>query len=98
MKYKLRRGSNSETHAFGDVIYIVDENGNELNVGFSSEEAAFDYIKTQIEKDSKYNDCINNPKRHIMSLYNGLDDSDKEAIDKSLVQKYRRECMFQYFF
>ena len=33
-----------------------------------------------------------------MSLYNGSDDSDKEAIGKSLVQKYRRECMYQYFF
>lgn len=34
-RYKLTKGLNPETHAFGEVIFIKDENGNELNVGFS---------------------------------------------------------------
>ena len=49
----------SYTHlAFGEVIFIKDENGNELNVGFSDQCDAFDYIKFQIENDKEYADCL----------------------------------------
>ena len=34
MKYKLTKCANPETHAYGDVIFVEDEDGNELNVYF----------------------------------------------------------------
>lgn len=90
-RYKLTRSPNPETHASGEVIFIKDENGNELNVGFSDQCDAFDYIKLE------YADCLNNPSKHIMDIYNSLDDFDKRMIEQSLIQKYRNECMYRYF-
>ena len=63
-RYKLTRSPNPETHASGEVIFIKDENGNELNVGFSDQCDAFDYIKLQVENDKEYADCLNNPSKH----------------------------------
>lgn len=97
MKYKLKRGTNPETHAFGDMIFVEDENGDELKVAFSNEYQAFDYIKMQVENDATYSDLINNPDEHIMELYNALDDFDKGLVQKNLVEKYRYECMYKYF-
>lgn len=78
-RYKLVKSPNSETHAFGEVIFIKDEmNGNEFNVGFSDEFDAFDYIKLQIENDKEYADYLNDPNKHIMDMYNSLDDFDKK--------------------
>ena len=91
-RYKLTRSPNPETHASGEVIFIKDENDNELNVGFSDELDAFDYIKLQ-----EYADYLENPNNHIMDMYNSLDDFDKRMIEQSLIQKYRNECMYQYF-
>lgn len=97
-RYKLTKSPNPETHASGEVIFIKDEmNGNEFNVGFSDEFDAFDYIKLQIENDKEYADYLNNPNKHIMDMYNSLDDFDKKMIEQSLIQKYRNECMYQYF-
>ncbi len=96
-RYKLTRSPNPETHASGEVIFIKDENGNELNVGFSDQCDAFDYIKLQAENDKEYADYLNNPSKHIMDMYNSLDDFDKRMIEQSLVQKYRNECMYRYF-
>ena len=96
-RYKLNRSPNPETHASGEVIFIKDENGNELNVGFSDQCDAFDYIKLQVENDKEYADCLNNPSKHIMDMYNSLDEFDKKMIEQSLIQKYRNECMYQYF-
>lgn len=96
-KYKLTRSPNPETHAVDEVIFIKDVNGNELGVGFSNECDAFDYIKLQVENDKEYADYLNNPSKHIMDMYNSLDDFDKRMFEQSLVQKYRNECMYQYF-
>ena len=96
-RYKLTRSPNPETHASGEVIFIKDENGNELNVGFGDQCNAFDYIKLQVENDKEYADCLNNPSKHIMDMYNSLDEFDKKMIEQSLIQKYRNECMYQYF-
>lgn len=96
-RYKLTRSPNPETHASGEVIFIKDENGNELDVGFSNECDAFDYIKLQAENDKEYADYLNNPSKHIMDIYNSLDDFDKRMIEQSLIQKYRNECMYRYF-
>ena len=96
-RYKLTRSHNPETHASGEVIFIKDENGNELDVGFSNECDAFDYIKLQVENDKEYVDYLNNPNKHIMDMYNSLDEFDKKMIEQSLIQKYRNECMYQYF-
>ena len=96
-RYKLTRSPNPETHASCEVIFIKDENGNELDVGFSNECDAFDYIKLQVENDKEYVDYLNNPNKHIMDMYNSLDEFDKKMIEQSLIQKYRNECMYQYF-
>lgn len=96
-KYKLTRSPNPETHASDEVIFIKDENGNELGAGFSNECDAFDYIKLQVENDKEYADYLNNPRKHIMDMYNLLDEFDKKMIEQSMVQKYRNECMYQYF-
>lgn len=97
-RYKLTKSPNPETHASGEVIFIKDEmNGSNLNVGFSNECDAFDYIKLQVENDKEYADYLNNPNKHIMDMYNSLDDFDKRMIEQSLVQKYRNECMYRYF-
>ena len=96
-RYNLTRSPNPEIHAFGEVIFIKDENGNELNVGFGDQCDAFDYIKLKVENDKEYTDCINNPSKHIMDMYNSLDEFDKKMIEQSLIQKYRNECMYQYF-
>ena len=97
MKYKLTKCPNPETHAYGDVIFVKDEDGNELNVFFKDEFEAFDYIKLQVENDEKYSDYLKNPSEHIMDMYNSLDEFDKKMIEQSLIQKYRNECMYQYF-
>lgn len=96
-RYKLTKSPNPETHASGEVIFIKDENGNELNVGFSDEYDAFDYIKLHVENDKEYADYLENPNKHIIDMYNSLDDFDKRMIEQSLIQKYRNECMYQYF-
>ena len=95
-RYKLTKSPNPETHAFGEVIFIKDENGNELNVGFGDQCDAFDYIKLQVENDKEYADYLNNPSKHIMDMYNSLDEFDKKMIEQSLIQKYRNECMYEY--
>lgn len=96
-RYKLVKSPNPETHASGEVIFIKDENGNECNVGFSDEFDAFDYIKLQVENDKEYTDYLENPNKHIMDMYNSLDDFDKKMSEQSLIQRYRNECMYQYF-
>lgn len=96
-KYKLTRSPNPETHAVDEVIFIKDENGNELSAGFSNECDAFDYIKLQVENDKEYADYLNNPSKHIMDMYNSLDYFGKRMFEQSLVQRYRNECMYQYF-
>lgn len=95
--YKSTRSPNPETHASGEVIFIEDENGNEFNVGFSNQCDAFDYIKFQVENDKEYTDYLNNPNKHIMDMYNSLDEFDKKMIEQSLIQKYRNKYMYQYF-
>ena len=97
MKYKLTKCPNPETHAYGDVIFVKDEDGNELNVFFKDEFEAFDYIKLQVENDEKYSDYLKNPSEHIMDMYNSLDDFDKRMIEKSLVQRLKNKLMRQYF-
>lgn len=97
MKYTLTREYNPETHSSGQVIFIKDEYGKELDVSFCDEFDAFDYIKVQIENNKQYEDCLRNPNKHIMDMYNSLDDFNKKIIQKSLIQKYRNECMYQYF-
>ena len=89
--------SSQESRGFSHERFKKDENGNELNVGFSDQCDAFDYIKLQAENDKEYADYLNNPSKHIMDIYNSLDDFDKRMIEQSLIQKYRNECMYQYF-
>ena len=79
------------------VVFIKDENGNELKDTFYDERDAFDYIKLRVENDKQYAEYLNNPDKHIMDIYNALDDFDKKTIQQSLVIKYRNECMYQYF-
>lgn len=62
-----------------------------LTKGLNPETHAF------IENDKEYADCLNNPSKHIMDMYNSLDEFDKKMIEQSLIQKYRNECMYQYF-
>lgn len=57
----------------------------------------FDYIKLHVENDKEYADYLENPNKHIIDMYNSLDDFDKRMIEQSLIQKYRNECMYQYF-
>jgi len=50
-----------------------------------------------VENDKEYADYLENPNKHIIDMYNSLDDFDKRMIEQSLIQKYRNECMYQYF-
>ena len=97
MKYKLTKCANPETHAYGEVIFVEDKDGNELNVFFKDELDVLDYIKLQIENDKQYTDCIKNPSEHILDIYSSLDDFDKRMIEKSLIQRFKNKCMRQYF-
>lgn len=97
MKYKLTKCVNPETHAYGDVIFVEDEDGNEFNVYFEDELDAFDYIKLRVENDEQYADYLKNPSEHIMDMYNSLDDFDKRMIEKGLVQRLKNKLMRQYF-
>lgn len=97
MKYKLTKCTNPETHAYGEVIFVEDGDGNELNVCFKDEFDAFDYIKLQVENDVKYADYLKNPSEHIMDMYNSLNEFDKRMIEKSLMLRFKNKLMHQYF-
>ena len=96
--YKLKWVPNTETHAdFNMFIVIVDENGREVDGGFSNQERAFDCIKTKLEKDEQYENFITKPEVYAKDIYDALDDWNKSMIQKYLVSRYRDQCMYEYF-
>ena len=95
--YKMVYGDIPETHMNGKVVFVEDETGANVGVCFKNQLEAFDYIKTELEKDEEYKKYINNPGDFVMELYRKLNDSEKKLIQKSLVQKYRNKCMFKYY-
>ena len=95
--YKLFSFLNPETHAHGIIIGIKDENGKEVDCYFNNQDDAFDYIKTNLENDIQYKNFISSPDVHAKDIYDTLSDFDKEMIQRSLVQKYRNQCMCEYF-
>lgn len=97
MKYKLKWHSCPDARSCDSMVFIVDENGNELNVGFATKEDAFDYIKIHLEKDPVYTEYIKNSREHIADLYNELDDFDKRSVRNDLIEKYQKKCIYQYF-
>lgn len=94
--YKLPYGLPSETRCSDTVIFVKDEKGKDVAC-FGDQFNAFDYIKTKLEKDKKYEQYIKYPDMFIMEIYRSLDNLDKKMIQNSLVQKYRNKCMYDYF-
>ena len=95
--YKLFYFSNPETHGYGTMIGIKDENGNESPYYFSEQNEAFDCIKTELEKDEQYIKFISHPEIYAKDIYDVLDDWNKAMIQKSLVTRYKDQCMYEYF-
>lgn len=95
--YKLSYFPNPESHAHGTVIGVVDDNGKMMDRFFGNQEEAFDYIKTELEYDIKYRNFIFNTSDYIKEIYNELSVYDKVMIQKSLVYRYRNQCMSEYF-
>ena len=96
--YKLTTVPCIESHAYGSSIIIVDENGKTAcNYGFRKQEDAFDYIKTVLEPDEQYKNFISNTEIYAKDIYDALDDWNRSMIQKSLVGRYRDQCMYEYF-
>ena len=95
--YKLFSFLNPETHAHGIIIGIKDENGKEVDAYFRNQNDAFDYIKTKLENDEQYKNFISHPEIYAKDIYDALDDWNKAMIQKSLVSKYKDQCMYEYF-
>ena len=95
--YKLSYFPNPESHAHGTVIGVVDDNGKMMDRFFGNQEEAFDYIKTELEYDIKYRNFIFNTSDYIKEIYNELSVYDKVMIQKSLINRYRNQCMSEYF-
>lgn len=95
--YKLSYFPNPESHAHGTVIGIVDNDGNMMDKFFSNQEDAFDYIKTELEYDIQYRNFIFNPSDYIKEIYDKLSYHDRLMIQKSLIYRYRDQCMHEYF-
>ena len=96
-KYELKRIKNPETHAYGDVVVIEDENGLACDVGFKDQNTAFDYLKINLEEDAKYKNYMLNTSCYIKEIYNELCQMDEEKLQKILFNMYRRKCMDEYF-
>ena len=95
--YKLFSFPNPETHAHGTIIGIKDENGKEADSYFGDQNDAFDYIKIKLEKDEQYKNFISHPEIYAKDIYDVLSDYDKSIIQKSLILRYRNQCMYEYF-
>jgi len=95
--YKLFSFPNPETHAHGTIIGIKDEDGKEVDAYFRDQNDAFDYIKTKLENDEQYKNFISHPEIYAKDIYDALDDWNKAMIQKSLVSKYKNQCMYEYF-
>lgn len=97
--YQLKYVPNTETHAdFHMFIVIVDEDGKTVgNCGFGTQEHAFDYIQTDLEKDEQYKNFITKPEIYAKDIYDALDDWNKSLLQKYLVSRYKDQCMYEYF-
>ena len=95
--YELSYFSNPESHAHGTVIGVVDSDGKLMDKFFSNQDDAFDYIKTELEYDIQYRNFVFNPSDHIKEIYDELSYHDRLMIQKSLIDRYRDQCMHEYF-
>ena len=95
--YKMISIENPETHAIGRTIIVKDEKGNDYPLGFEDEDSAFDYIQTELENNTLYEQYINCPKDHIYEMYSKLDEFDKNAIVDAILIRYRNKCMRGYY-
>ena len=95
--YKITYAPNPETHACGNIIIITDENGREVAIGKNNQNDTFDYIKTVLEHDDKYKEFITKPYIYAKDIYDELNSFNREAVQKYLVQRYRDQCMFEYW-
>lgn len=96
--YKLKYFDNPESHAHGIVVGVVDDNEREVGKFFDKQDDAFDYIKIELEHDAIYKDFIFNPDIYIREIYDTLSNYDKVMIQKQLVNRYRDQCMSEYFY
>ena len=86
-----------DSHMSSDVVGIKDDDGKITYPGFRNQEDAFDYIKKELENDTYYKAFVSNPDIYIKEIYDELNDYNKKIIQKCLVDRYRGQCMSEYF-